>query len=83
MIKFSCASCSEPIENSEARFAMSGNFCDSCNARASKLSAGRFHKESFRHDVMNSKIEGVHFTKKDLAKIQAYKVNNPLDAPKE
>lgn len=78
MVKFFCASCSDPIENSEVRFAMSGNFCDLCNAMAAKSAWGRQYKEAHRH-YTETKTKDIHITKKDLIKIRAFKVDLPRE----
>lgn len=69
MIKRQCASCGNTMFNDEARHAIRGNFCDSCNARASQTAKSRQYKENYRHEKQNEYKEVV-ITVKDVAELR-------------
>ena len=69
MIKQQCASCGNVMFNDEARHAIRGNFCDSCNARASQTAKSRQYKENYRHIPGNSTAKET-ITVKDVMRLR-------------
>lgn len=78
-MKDTCASCGQKIYNSEARYALKGNYCDRCNALASKTAHDRQYKENYRH-LPESNIIKDTVTMKDVIKLRK-RFTEELDFP--